>query len=190
MHAGGETVVVALEGDVRAPDLVDRWSLVLVDRAADPTLSQPYHAAAEVLGIEKGRERIAHCEHAARASADAIVASVVSAVGRPRPGRAGLVLGAGRLAPTLEQILESHVMLHMAEGELLRTALREAATAARIPVLAVRERDLVNTVTDTTGLADNQIARHLTTLGRAAGRPWTKREKHASLAAWCALADD
>jgi len=187
MYAGGDAVVIALDGDLRSPALVDRWSQCLVDRAADPTLSQPYHAAAEELGIEKGRERIAHCERAARASADAILATVISAL-PSRPAGAGLVLGAGHLASTLEGILQSHVQLHTAEGELLRTALREAAEAIGLDVLGVRERELTAHVTDVTGLQDDEIAVHLVALGRVAGRPWTKREKHATLAAWCALA--
>jgi hypothetical protein len=190
MHAGGEAVIIALSGDRRAPMLEGRWSLRLVDHESRPELSQPYHAAAEVLGLDEGRERIALCERAARESADQIVDTVLrelDARGHD-PDRAGLVLGAGHLSSTLEEILKSHVQLHTAEGEMLRVALRDAAEARSIEVVGIKEKALVEHVTAATGLGARAIDAHLTLLGADLGPPWTKRQKHATLAAWVALA--
>ena len=173
MHAGGEAVVVAVDDDL---DIVGRWSLTLVEHKTRPELSQPYHAAAEVLGIEKGRERIALCERAYRESADAILATVCDEL-PSRPVGAGLALGAGRLPSTLEAILASHVMLHTAEGEMLRTAMREAAEAKGVPVIGVREKDLSHELKEP----------RLREIGTRVGPPWTKREKVAYLVACRAL---
>jgi hypothetical protein len=173
MHAGGAAVVVAIDDDL---DVVGRWSLQLVDHEARPELSQPYHAAAEVLGIEKGRERIALCERTYRESADRILGAVIDEL-PATPAAAGLVLGSGKLASTLEAILESHVMLHMAEGEMLRTALRDAAEGHGLRVVGVREK----------AMADALKEPRLRELGKRLGPPWTKREKTAYLAACEAL---
>jgi hypothetical protein len=189
MHAGTDAVVVALHGDLRAPAIAGRWCLQLVDPAR-PELAQPYHAAAEVLGIEAGRDRIALCEQAAREAADGVIATVLTelaADGRA-PSAAGLVLGAGRLASTLEEILRSHVQLHTAEGEMLRVALRDAAEARGLEVVGIRERALVEHVDAATRAGERHIEQHLRALGTALGPPWTKRQKHACLAAWAALA--
>lgn len=190
MHAGGDAVVIALAGDIGSPEIAGRWSLRLVDNEARPELSQPYHAAAEVLGLEAGRERIALCEQAYREAADGIVDSVLAdlAAAGHRPAAAGLVLGAGRLAPTLEEILRSHVQLHTAEGEMLRVAMREAAEARGLDVIAVRERALVEHVDAATRSGEKHIEQQLRALGAALGPPWTKRQKQACLAAWAALA--
>lgn len=174
LHAGGDAVVIAVDDDL---DVIGRWSRRLVDNKARPELSQPYHAAAEELGLEKGRERIALCERAYRESADAILGAVIDEL-PAAPVRAGLALGAGRLASTLEAILESHVMLHMAEGEMLRTALRDAADARGVPVLGVREKDLAAELKEP----------RLREIGKRLGPPWTKREKVAYLVACRALA--
>jgi hypothetical protein len=190
MHAGGEAVVVAVSDGVR-PEVVGRWSLCLVDHRNRPELAQPYHAAAEVLGIEAGRERIRLCEQAAREAADSIVDTVLSDLSRDRhrPSSAGLVLGAGRLAGSLEEILRSHVQLHTAEGELLRTALGDAAAARGLHVVGVGGRDLRTRVCAVAELHEPELAGRLDAFGRSLGPPWTKREKSACLVAWAALAE-
>ena len=190
VHAGGETVVVAVSGGV-LPEVVGRWSLCLVDHRSRPELAQPYHAAAEVLGIEAGRERIRLCQKAAREAADGIVDTVLSDLSRDRhrPTLAGLVTGAGRLAGSLEEILRSHVQLHTAEGELLRTALREAAEARDLEVVGVGDRGLGARVAAVAQLSELELTRRIDALGKSIGPPWTKREKSACLVAWAALAE-
>ena len=184
MHAGGEAVVVAVSGGER-PEVVGRWSLCLVDHRNRPELSQPYHAAAEVLGIEAGRERIRLCEDAAREAAGVIVDTVLSELSRygHRPTSAGLVLGAGRLAGSLEEILRSHVQLHTAEGELLRAALGGAAAAHGLDVVGVGDRELRARVAAVAELNEAELIRWVDAVGKSLGPPWTKREKSACLVA-------
>jgi len=190
MHAGGEAVIVALSGGAR-PGVVGRWQLCLVDHRSRPELSQPYHPAAEVLGIEAGRKRIRLCEDAAREAGDAIIDTVLHDLARDhhRPSSAGLVLGAGRLAGSLEEILRSHVQLHTAEGELLRTALAEAAAGRGLHVVGVAERDLSARVAAVAQVGEAELASRLAAFGKSLGPPWTKRERSACLAAWAALGE-
>jgi hypothetical protein len=190
MHAGPDSVLIAVAGEAARPAVVGRWNLCLVDRAGTPELAQPYHAAAEALGVEAGRQRIAHCEEAARVSADGIVDTVIAGLASAgvEVSAAGVVMGAGRLAPTLEQILRSHVQLHTAEGEMLRTALREAAEARGLTVVGVTERELARQVAALTGVAETGVSEHVAAVGRQLGPPWTKRQQQACLVGWAALA--
>jgi len=189
MHAGPDAVVVAVSDGPGSPAVVGRWSLRLLDHRNHPELVQPYHAAAEVLGIEAGRERIKLCEDAARLAASEIVDQIMTEVGGAigTPSSAGLVLGAGRVAGSLEEILRSHVQLHTAEGELLRAALRHAADSHGLRVVGLPERELVPRLAALTQLPEADIIRRVAETGKALGPPWTKRQKHAFLAAWAAL---
>jgi hypothetical protein len=190
MHAGPDSVLVAVAGEAAHPAVVGRWNLCLVDRAGSPELDQPYHAAAEVLGVEAGRERIARCEEAARVSADRIVETVIGELASAgvEVSAAGMVMGAGRLAATLEQVLRSHVQLHTAEGEMLRTALGDAAEARGLAVVRVAERELSKRVAALTGLAETGVGEHVAAVGLQLGPPWTRRQQQACLVGWAALA--
>lgn len=94
----------------------------------------------------------------------------------------GLLLASGRPLPALEKVLASHALIHTAEGELFREALRAASRECGLPLAAVRERDLF-----ARGAADLGIPETLAEMGRALGPPWRQDEKFAAIAAWLAL---
>lgn len=79
-----------------------------------------------------------------------------------------------RPVSALDAVLRSHPLLHLAEGQLAREAVAEAATAAGLPVhyLDPKGRPAV----------ERTVA-----LARAAGPPWRKEHKMAALAALAAL---
>jgi hypothetical protein len=71
---------------------------------------------------------------------------------------------------------------------MFRDVLAEAGRHHDLPVLAVRERELMARCTADLGLSADQITRRLAEFGRALGPPWRQDEKVATLAAWLALA--
>ena len=83
--------------------------------------------------------------------------------------------------PPLEKILASHPLLHTAEGELFRDALRAACRECGLPLTVVKERELFTR-------ASERIERHVAAMGKGIGPPWRQDEKFAAVAAWLALA--
>lgn len=132
---------------------------------------QPYHAAVG-LDIREAEQSVANCAaRAAALAADGLRGMVedLRQLGHRVVG-CGLLLGSGRPLPPLEKILASHPLLHTAEGELFREALRAASRECGLPLTEVKERDLP-----------------LTAIGKPIGPPWRQDEKLAAVAAWLAL---
>jgi len=86
----------------------------------------------------------------------------------------GLVLASFHLPSDLSKLLASHPACHAAEGEMSREAVLAAADELKLPVTAVRDREIV--VTD-------EVER----LGKTIGPPWRKDHKLAASVAWLAL---
>jgi hypothetical protein len=85
-------------------------------------------------------------------------------------------------------VLASHALIHAAEGEMFREALRHAGKRAGVSVLEVKEKELVLVAIEVLGIAEAKVKHRLGALGRAAGPPWAEDQKLAVLAAWIALA--
>jgi len=117
-------------------------------------------AAAERLIADAARTARERAEAALRQALNEVAPKRARAAGLPQPKRA---------LPPLEQILRSHPLIHLAEGELFRKALEDAC----------RVLDLTVVIPKPTALPD---------LG-AVGRPWTKDHKAAAALALGALAE-
>ena len=100
----------------------------------------------------------------------------------------GLLLASGRPLPSLPQILESHALIHTADGELFRHALLYASERCGLETFTVKERELMDISTDALRLREEKIGRLLADLGVGLGPPWTQDEKLAALVAWLSLA--
>jgi hypothetical protein len=117
-------------------------------------------AAAERLIADAARTARERAEAALRQALNEVAPKRARAAGLPQPKRA---------LPPLDQILRSHPLIHLAEGELFRKALEDAC----------RVLDLTVVIPKPTALPD---------LG-AVGRPWTKDHKAAAALALGALAE-
>jgi hypothetical protein len=181
VHSGW-AAAVTVAGPARSPAVVDRRRIEL----AKPPLArskQPYHAA-EGMPLGEAGEWIESCRRAA-------VALAWSALEELRGAHAveacGLLLAAGRPLPALEAILRSHSLIHTAEGELFRQAIRGAAAQAQLEIHTVAERALIETSASELRLSTAGIEEWLAGWGRKLGPPWRQDEKYAALAAWLAL---
>jgi hypothetical protein len=184
----GWAAAVAVAGSPAAPAVIDRRRLEIAD-PEDGDAKQPYHAA-EGLDLAEAERLVRRCTESSGRLARAAVGAMragLQASGHSVVG-CGLLLGSGRTLPDLASILASHALIHTAEGQMFRDVLAEAGRHHDLPVLAVRERELMARCTADLGLSEDQIARRLTELGRALGPPWRQDEKLATLAAWLALA--
>jgi len=99
-----------------------------------------------------------------------------------------VLLASGRPLPSLSEILASHALIHTAEGEFYRGAVRKACERLEIQVTAIRERDLEERAETVFGNAASEVQRRISILGRSLGPPWTKDHKTAALAAAVILA--
>jgi hypothetical protein len=184
----GWAAAVTVGGDTTAPVLLDRRRLAL---AYDPTPRpvQPYHAS-EGLPLAKAERIVGNAIEKARRFGErdlrALAADLLS-LGYELD--CGVVLsGSGRTLPALESVLASHALIHAAEGEMFREALRHAGRRAGLSVLDVKEKELSLRASEVLGIPEAKRKHLLDALGRAAGPPWAQDQKLAALAAWIALA--
>ena len=100
-----------------------------------------------------------------------------------------LLLASGRKLPEFEKILASHALIHTADGELFREAIRHCCARAKLPLTAIKERELLAAASKRLNKRPEFLNRQVTALGKSLGPPWTQDEKLATLAAWFTLAN-
>ena len=187
MHSGWG-VLVAVSWDANSVEVVNRKRII----TTDPTIAgsnQPYHYAASLAlrksGLPQAETYLANCAAVSERLASAAVAEVVRELDARhyRIVASAVLLASGRPLPSLAKILAAHPLIHTAEGEFFRNAVRQACEALKIPVTAITERDLDERAKKTFGKAASQLQRQIAKLGSAIGPPWTKDHKTAALAA-------
>jgi hypothetical protein len=183
----GWAALVCIGGTPDSPSILDRRRIAL----AGPGIpKQPYHAALE-LRLPKAEELIRRCVEGSRGLASAAFDETLGEL--RRHGReavaCGLLLASGRTLPGLEAILASHALVHTADGELFRDAIVHAAGRARLPVTAVREKEIWERAEAALKSPIAELRRRIDALGKPLGPPWTQDQKLAALAAWLALAE-
>jgi hypothetical protein len=186
VHSGWAALVV-MGGTSRAPRVLTRQRIVIFD-AAIAGSKQPFHAA-EGMELKKAEAHIARCKSSTRKMAREAFGAVVKemrAQGHEVSG-CGLLLASGRPVGTLAEALASHTMLHTAEGQFYRDALREASEHFAVPVMGVREKELFARATETLRIGENEIRRRVAEMGKALGAPWSQDEKLAAVVAWMVL---
>jgi hypothetical protein len=186
VHSGWAALVV-MGGTSRAPRVLTRQRIVIFD-AAIAGSKQPFHAA-EGMELKKAEAHIARCKSSTRKMAREAFGAVVKemrAQGHEVSG-CGLLLASGRPVGTLAEALASHTMLHTAEGQFYRDALREASEHFAVPVMGVREKELFARATETLRMSEGDLRRRVAEMGKALGAPWSQDEKLAAVVAWMVL---
>ncbi len=101
-----------------------------------------------------------------------------------------VLLGVGRALPGLEKILAAHPLIHAAEGEFFRNAVRKACDGLKICVVGIPEREVEERALAAFGNAAGGVERRIARMGKSIGPPWTKDHKTAALAALVVLGGD
>jgi hypothetical protein len=181
----GWACLVAVAGPATGPDVVARRRVELSRR----TPRQPFHAAegrpfaaAESLVRRATEESFGLAERAVQQMVDEL-----KTAGHD-PVAGGLLLAAGRPLPDLREILASHALIHAAEGELFREALRQATSRCGLRLAELKERDLEAEASRALGRKPADLMGRVAAWGKVLGSPWTQDEKRAALVAWVALA--
>jgi hypothetical protein len=187
MHSGWG-VLVAVSGDASSVEVLDRRRIITMD----PKIAgakQPYHHAAN-LELPESERHVANCAAATERLAFAAIGDLARELEARhyRIAGAAVLLASGRTLPPLEKILGSHPLIHTAEGEFFRDAARKACERLKIPVTAIRERDLEERASAAFGHAASRVRRRIAKMGSSIGPPWTKDHKSAALAAFLILA--
>jgi hypothetical protein len=184
----GWTALVALSVSKGSPAILARERVHLVETFTYE-FRQPYHSGEKML-LGQARDFIERVRSEARRLAHRAIHRLQSDLQKKDIAlkSCGLLLASGKPLPNLEKILSSHALIHTADGELFREALLHASARCGLPVLSVKERELLNRAEKTFRLKPADLTRRVTELGRPLGSPWSQDEKFASLAAWLALA--
>jgi hypothetical protein len=135
----GWAALVAVAGPGAEPIAVSRRRVVL----SEGTPRQPFHAA-EGQPFAAAEGLIGRSTEEARALAERAVKEAVAELrdSGHEPVASGLLLAAGRPLPGLREVLASHALIHAAEGELFREALRQGSRRHGLGLLEVGEREM------------------------------------------------
>jgi hypothetical protein len=187
-HSGWAALVV-VAGSAGAPVIIERRRV----QTADPRISgslQPYHAAKEMqlAGAEAFLDR---CSAATRRMAETAVRDAVVELAGKGYNAVGacVLLGSGRPASGLAVTLRSHPMIHTAEGDFFRDALKTACERCGLPVIGVKEKELIGQAAAALGVTAEHLRLRAVELGKALGPPWRQDEKLCAIAGWLALRD-
>jgi hypothetical protein len=183
----GWTALVALSVSKGSPLVLERQRVHLVE-VFTYEFRQPYHTA-EKMPPAEARAFISRVQAEAKRLAYRAIHGLQGSLQKQgyELSRCGLLLASGKPLPGLEKILASHALIHTADGVLFREALLHASARCGLPVLSVKERELLNRAEQTLRLKPADLTRRVTQLGRPLGSPWSQDEKFASLAAWLAM---
>ncbi len=184
----GWAVLVAVGGSVAAPTVIQRRRIELADRGISGSV-QPYHAA-RAMGLEEAEPFLKRCGDRARTVAREAVQDAVGELQQQGYDVAGscILQGSGRTTTELAKILASHPMMHTAEGEFFREALRSACESCGLAVSAVREREVLSRSAAALGMSPDDVERQVSAMGKNIGPPWTRDEKLCAMAGWLGLA--
>ncbi|HMI89408.1 MAG TPA: hypothetical protein VK550_35280 [Polyangiaceae bacterium] len=180
----GWAALIAVAGSPASPLILDRSRIEMIpDSERDPPRFV-YHAAQELaLGAAERVVRVATEQSRARALS-ALKAAVAELGKRGHEVVASGILVSGRPPDAdLATILKSHALLHAAEGELFRQAIKSASEKLKIPVTEVRARELPSRAAGVLKVSAAELPDRLAKIGRSAGRPWSKDQKDGFLVA-------
>jgi len=188
VHSGW-AALVAVTGPFKTLNVIDRRHITLADPSIKGSV-HPYHAAEPMQYVDAER-LIQRCIDSSRTLAYLELRKALDDLHRKgyRATACGLLLASGRPLPDLAATLASHALIHTAEGELFRDAVAYAAGRCEIPILKLKERELLDHAAARFGISAAALPHRLTEIGRTLGTPWRQDEKYAALAAALALDD-
>lgn len=184
----GWAAMVALRDPVAAPLVVQRRRVELIDRGTDCP-AQPYHAA-EKMPLNEAETFLKECAEVAEALAIKAVQDAVAELAEKGYSVAGssILMGSGRPASSLASTLASHTMIHTAEGDFFRDALKKACECCGLAVSAIKEKQVWEQAVTRLGTSREELESRVSELGKSIGPPWRQDEKLSAIASWIVLA--
>ena len=186
----GWAVLVTLREPIASPLVVQRRRLEIADRQTTGSV-QPYHAAEKMKLREAEmflRERSESAGSLARKAVEEAVAEL-RAKGWSVAGCCVLA-ASGRTNVDLAKTLASHALIHTAEGDFFRNALRSACASCGLTVSSVKEKEVAKQSATRLRMAVDELERRAAEFGKSVGPPWRQDEKFCAMAAWSLLASE
>ncbi len=184
----GWAALVAIGRSGSGLQIIDRRRIELVEPGDADWAKQPYHAA-DGLPPKDARKIVERGVAAAHRVAAGEMRSLVERSKKGGHQIVGCAVLIGTPMPdwTVDQIRSVHVRMHKAEGVLFPEALTSAAEACGLNVVAIPEKTLDARAEESLDLANAMAT--IAALGKAAGPPWGRDQKTATLAAMIVLED-
>ena len=182
VHTGWAAAVL-VAGDAHQPVVVDRRRVTL---CPDALPRQVYHAAQD-LAPAKAALLVREVHAAVDELTDSVLGELVEIASAHGPLVAVGVTGFPRDVPVLDKVLASHALVHMAEGELYRGAICDAAYARGLTVVPIHPKDGISEVAHALGAAPEPFAKRLSDLRAELGAPWQADHRLATAAGLAAL---
>jgi hypothetical protein len=136
------------------------------------------------MDFESSEAFVAQCKKSSQDLAGRALEEIISAHGTLKA--CYVLTGPERPLPPLSAILASHGLMHAAEREFFRNAVRDAAARKGIRTEMVKEKDLPALAKRLPGSEASRRAT-LSAFGKKVGAPWAQDEKLAATAAWSAM---
>lgn len=182
IHTGWAAAVL-VTGDARQPVVVDRRRVTL---CPDVLPRQVYHAAQD-LPPAKAALLIREVHEAVDALTDDVLGELTD-IAKPHGSLVAVgVTGFPRDVPALDKVLASHALLHLAEGELYRGAICDAADARGLTLVPIHPKDGIRETAHALGTAAQPFAQRLADLRADLGAPWQADHRLATAAGLAAL---
>ena len=189
---GGWATYVALGGPISDPSILSGGRMQLCDPKIEGS-NQPFHRVGatfpfhrtEPMDFESGETFIERCRNSSEDLAGRALEEIISTHGALKG--CCVLTGPRRPLPPLRAILAAHALMHAAEREFYREAVRVAAERKGIATEMVTEKDLPTLAGRLPG-GEARRRETLTAFGKLVGSPWGHDEKLAATAAWLGLA--
>jgi hypothetical protein len=179
----GWAAMVAAAGTPSSPEILVRSRIEMMGNDRDRPRFV-YHVARE-LTLQTAERIVREAAELSRSRALAALETAVADLGKRdyEVVASGIIVGNRPFEASLETIVKSHALVHAAEAELFRSAIKNASEALKIHVVEIRVKDLEPRATKLFGVTAGPLAKRLAALGRAAGRPWARDQRDSLLAA-------
>ena len=182
IHTGWAAAVL-VGGTAGTPVVVDRRRVTL---CPDALPRQVYHAAQD-LPPAKAALLVREVHEAVDTLTDLVIDELVG-VAAPHGDLVAVgVTGFPRDVPVLEKVLASHALLHLAEGELYRGAICDAASERGLTVVPIHPKHGISETAHALGAAPEPFAQRLAGLRAELGAPWQADHRLATAAGLAAL---
>jgi hypothetical protein len=182
VHSGW-AAMVAISGPVVRPVVVLRRRIELIVGG----WKQPYHEA-EPMTLNEASAHIDACATAAFAATEKSMRDALAELTAHDVKNACILTASGRPLPDLPAILRSHALIHTAEGEFFRSAVRQACNSCGLPHRQVKERELWTEAERQLDQPRQGLRAAVDAFRKDLGPPWQQDHKLAALAAWLTLA--
>jgi hypothetical protein len=179
----GRVIAVALTGNSKAPTVVARKEISLLD--PKPSEAFLYHAVLDLPWAE--------AERAVQPTIRMLERTAASLLGKvlgELKSKNTVVSGVGIVGSPdrkLESIGNYHIRAHAAEGLVFRRVWEVAARENGLTLAIYSDRSLMEEAPAKLKLSAVEINRVLSALGQSIGPPWRSDEKLAATAAWLTL---